>query len=146
MKNICAGVCLLLSASVAFADGDFGTENEARTIAASMSEVITTNGLDAAIAAMHDSSYPFSTSDLGIHVFEQGVIVADNREPELTATSYVDLADLTGDSMWPRITSAADAQSDAILEWYHYDTEAEYSYKCYSEWAQASEVLVMVCR
>lgn len=90
---------------------------------------------------MHDANKPFSASQMGIHVFEQSIIVADNREPELIATSYAEVEDLTGEPMWPRIVAAADASSDAILEWYHYDTQAEYTYQCYSEWSMPGEVV-----
>lgn len=69
------------------ANGDFGTKAEAREIAAGLSGIIQTYGVDAGNNAMHDAAMPFSTSQLGIHVFEQGIIVADNREPELIATS-----------------------------------------------------------
>lgn len=130
----------------ALASGEFGTDAEARDIAAAMSGIIRSDGLEAGIAAMHDPTQPFAASRMGIHVFEQSVIVADNREPELIASSYAEIADLTGEPMWPRITAAADAASDAILEWYHYDTDAEYTYRCHSEWAVAGDVLVMVCR
>lgn len=132
--------------SVAHASGDFGTDVEAREIASAMTSIIQGDGLDAAIAAMHDPALPFSASRLGIHVFEKSVIVADNREPELIASSYAEVEDLTGEPMWPRISAAADARSDAVLEWYHYDTEAEYTYLCHSEWAKPDEILVMVCR
>ena len=143
---------LLLAASLALlgtsatAMNDFGTEDEARAIASKMTQIIQSDGLDAGIAAMHDASMPFSASQMGIHVFEQSIIVADNREPELIASSYAEVEDLTGEAMWPRIVAAADASSDAILEWYHYDTEAEYTYQCYSEWSVPGDVLVMVCR
>jgi hypothetical protein len=130
----------------AHASGDFGTEAEAKQIAAAMVAIIQTDGLDAGIAAMHDPAQPFGASQLGIHVFEQSFIVADNREPELIASNYAEIEDLTGAPLWPRITGAADAKSDAVLEWYHYDTEAQYTYLCYSEWAVAGDVLVMVCR
>lgn len=111
-----------------------------------MTGIIQADGLDAAIDAMHDTAKPFSTSRLGIHIFEQGIIVADNREPERIATSYADIEDLTGEAMRPRIVAAADTSSDAIFEWYHYDTEAEYTYQCHSEWSVRGGVLVMVCR
>ncbi|MCU0905951.1 MAG: hypothetical protein MUF73_00580 [Rhodobacteraceae bacterium] len=141
-----ATVAALAVSAPALASGDFGTDAEARAIAAAMTAIIQADGLDAGIAAMHDTAHPFSTSRMGIHVFEQSIIVADNREPELIASSYAEIEDLTGEPMWPRIASAADAKSDAVLEWYHYDTEAEYTYNCYSEWAVAGDVLVMVCR
>lgn len=126
--------------------GDFGTVEEAREIARQLSEIVQSGGVDAGINAMHDGTMPFSTSDLGIHLFENGIIVGDNREPELIAASYAEVEDLTGEPMWPRIVAAADAQSDAILEWYHYDSEAEYTYACHSEWAETGTTLVMVCR
>lgn len=135
----------LVGSSAAHA-ADFGSAEEARDIAARMSAIISDGGVDAAIAAMHDPSMPFVSSIMGIHVFEESIIVADNREPELIATSYADVQDLTGEAMWPRIVAAADAKDDAILEWYHYDTEAEYTYQCYSEWALPGSALVMVCR
>jgi len=145
MRLILAASLALLGTS-ATAMNDFGTEDEARAIASKMTQIIQSDGLDAGIAAMHDASMPFSASQMGIHVFEQSIIVADNREPELIASSYAEVEDLTGEAMWPRIVAAADASSDAILEWYHYDTEAEYTYQCYSEWSVPGDVLVMVCR
>lgn len=131
------------AASHAFA---FGTLEEAETMAAEMISIINTDGVDGAISAMHDPAKPFSASVMGIHVFEDTIIVADNREPELIATSYADVQDLTGEAMWPRISAAADTKSEAVLEWYHYDTEAEYTYNCYSERAANEAVVVMICR
>ncbi|MEL6683548.1 MAG: hypothetical protein AAFQ09_13065 [Pseudomonadota bacterium] len=143
-KSLVTATCLCFGSPVIA--GDFGTAEEARAIAGQLSDIVKTNGMDAGIAAMHDPSMPFSSSVLGIHLFEEGIIVGDNREPELLAASYVEVEDLTGEPMWPRIVEAADARGDATLEWYHYDTEAEYSYACYSEWAIEGSALVMVCR
>ena len=95
---------------------------------------------------MHDPALPFSASSLGIHVFEKSIIVADNREPELIASSYAEVQDLTDEAMWPRIVDAADTKGEAVLKWYHYDTEAIYDYHCHSEWATPGDVLIMVCR
>lgn len=146
MRTTVFSAILSTLAVPALASGDFGTVEDAKAIASTMTEIIKTDGLDAGIAAMHDPAHPFSDSQMGIHVFEQSIIVADNREPELIASSYAEIADLTGEPMWPRIVAAADASSDAQLEWYHYDTEAEYTYQCHSEWATPGEVIVMVCR
>ncbi|MDB2407879.1 hypothetical protein N9W17_05075 [Jannaschia sp.] len=148
MKNLFTPpiVIAICAASPVFAGEAFGTDAEARDVAGRMVEIVADGGTDAGIAAMHDPIEPFTTSQMGIHLFEQSIIVADNREPELIASSYAEIADLTGDIMWPRITAAADVEGDAILEWYHYDTEAEYTYNCYSQWAVADDVLVMVCR
>ena len=137
---------ILLAAATAASASDFGTEAEATAIIAEMSTIIQNDGLDAGIEAMHNPDLPFSTSQMGIHVFEQSIIVADNREPELIAQSYAELQHLTGEFMWPRIEAAANDSSAAILEWYHYDTEEEYSYTCHSDWATPGDVLVMVCR
>lgn len=111
-----------------------------------MTAIVTANGADGAIDAMHDPSLPFVETVMGVHVFEEGIIVAENREPELIAASYAKVEDLTGETMWPRIAAAADGSSEAILEWYHYDTEAEYTYNCCSEWAIEPQVLIMGCR
>lgn len=133
-------------AGTAIAGEDFGSGGDARAIATAMTQIIQSDGLEAGIDAMHDPAMPFSASQMGIHVFEQSIIVADNREPELIASSYAEVEDLTGETMWPRIVAAADASSDAVLEWYHYDTEAEYTYLCHSEWSVPGDVIVMVCR
>ncbi len=146
IRSLFFASALAASATITQAGTAFGTDDEARAMAAAMSEIVRGEGLESAIAAMHDPALPFATTQMGVHVFESSIIVADNREPELIATSYADVQDLTGEAMWPRITAAADNQSDAILEWYHYDTEAEYTYHCYSEWASGNDVLVMVCR
>ncbi|MEO9827482.1 MAG: hypothetical protein ABJF50_24005 [Paracoccaceae bacterium] len=146
MKSLSVAAALMLCAGNVFAGAAFGTQEEAKAIAAQMTSIVQDGGVEAAISAMHDPALPFSESQMGVHVFEQNIIVADNREPELIASSYAELADLTGDSMWPRIVAAADQSGDAILEWYHYDTEAEYTYNCHSEWAVQGDVLIMVCR
>lgn len=136
----------ILATTAAHASVDFGTADEAKSITSEMVQIIQSEGLDAGIAAMHDPAKPFATSKMGIHVFEQSVIVADNREPELIASSYAEVEDLTGEAMWPRIVAAADVSGDAVLEWYHYDTEAEYTYNCHSQWAVPGDVIVMTCR
>ncbi|MEO0388542.1 MAG: hypothetical protein AAF281_13630 [Pseudomonadota bacterium] len=145
-KRTTLALAATLLGSPAVAGADFGSAAEAQAIAAQMSEIIRSGGIDAGIAAMHDPAQPFGSSRLGIHVFENTIIVADNREPELIATSYAEVQDLTEETMWPRIVAAADAKGDAMLKWYHYDTEAVYEYRCYSERAVAPSVLVMVCR
>lgn len=144
LKTICAG--LVVCCGTTSMASDFGTKEEARDIARQLTAIVQNGGVDAGIDAMHDAAKPFSSSVLGIHLFEDGIIVGDNREPELLAASYEEVEDLTGEAMWPRIVAAADAKDDAILEWYHYDTEVEYSYACYSEWAIEGSALVMVCR
>lgn len=136
----------LFSANAAVAGTAFGTDSDARAIAGKMTKIIVDQGLDAGIEAMHDPALPFVNSQMGIHVFEGSIIVADNREPELIAASYAEVQDLTEEPMWPRIVQAAHKRSDAELKWYHYDTEEIYDYHCYSEWAVEPEILVMVCR
>lgn len=140
------GALSLLGTSAAVAGADFGSQEEAQNVAETMVKIIQDGGVDAGIAAMHDAALPFATSEMGIHVFESAIIVADNREPELIAASYAEIQDLTEEAMWPRIVEAADRHGEAVLKWYHYDTEEIYDYHCHSEWATAGEVLVMVCR
>ena len=146
MRFVGVTMAIVLAGTAAWANVDFGTEAEAKAITGEMVAIIQEGGVDAAIEAMHSADRPFSSSKMGIHVFEQSVIVADNREPELIAASYAEVEDLTGEAMWPRIVAAAEASGDAVLEWYHYDTEAEYTYLCYSEWAVPGDVIVMTCR
>lgn len=130
MRVISITTAIAFSASEAFASGEFSGAEDAKPIANQMTTIIQSSGLDAAIDAMHDSSLPFAASQMGIHVFEQSIIVADNRELELIASSYADVQDLTGDTKWPRITAAADVNGEAVLDWYHYDIEAEYTFNC----------------
>lgn len=146
MRTTVSAIFCILGATSVSAGVAFGTDEEARSIAAQMNKIVQSGGVDAAIDAMHSPDQLFVTTQMGVHVFEQSIIVAENREPELIASSYAEVEDLTGEPMWPRILAAADAKSDAILEWYHYDTETEYTYNCYSEWATPGDVLVMVCR
>ncbi|MEL6521217.1 MAG: hypothetical protein AAFQ66_09640 [Pseudomonadota bacterium] len=147
MKHFAYSLFLSFLASLAQAgSGEFGSLEEARDYANQLSTIIREDSVEASMLAMHSPDHPFQSSPMGIHVFEQGIIVADNREPELISVSYEDLADLTGENMWPRIVEAANSKSEAELEWYHYDTGAEYSFACYSEWAVPDEVLIMVCR
>lgn len=147
LKGLAAPIAVFFFIQTPAAAGTaFGTDQDARSIAGKMVKIIADKGLETAIGAMHDPSHPFVNSEMGVHIFEGSIIVADNREPELIATSYAEVQDLTEEPMWPRIVAAADADTDAMLKWYHYDTEEVYGYHCLSQWAVKPEVLVMVCR
>lgn len=132
--------------SVALADGDFGTREEAKTLADAMIAIVDEEGIDAAIKAMHAPNSPFVRSRMGVNLFSGSVVIADNREPETIAADYSETADLTGALVWPIIAAAADVEGDARLKWYHYDTQEEYDYKCYSKAAETVDATVMVCR
>ena len=67
-------------------------------------------------------------------------------EPETIAADYSETADLTGALVWPIISAAAEVGGDANLKWYHYDTQEEYDYKCFSKRSADIDVTVMVCR
>ena len=73
-------------------------------------------------------------------------MIADNREPETIAADYSETVDLNGNPVWPIIASAAEVEGDALLKWYHYDTQEEYDYKCFSKRSERSNATVMVCR
>ena len=132
-----------LGASGAHA-GAFGTADEAEAILQQIVEIIDAGGIGQAISAVHDPGQPFARSAMGIHVFADTIILADNREPELIAMSYAEVEDLTGQTMWPRIVAAAETGTPAVLDWYHYDTKARYAYRCHC--AYARRAIVMVCR
>jgi hypothetical protein len=83
---------------------------------------------------------------MGVNLFQGSIVIADNREPETVAADYSETADLTGAVVWPRIRDAGQVGDDAILTWYHYDTQEAYEYHCYSKRADRDEGLVMVCR
>ncbi len=144
--GILTAVISIFTASVAVSGTAFGTEADARKMATYLSEIIVVDGVDAGIDAMNDPDMPFASSAMGLQIFEGSMIVADNRAPDLEVTSFADVADLTWTPMWPRIVEAAHTGEDATLQWYHYDTETEYTFHCYSEWAQGNSVLVMACR
>ncbi len=136
----------LFTASAALSGTAFGTEADARKMTTYLSEIIVLDGIEAAIDAMADPEMPFASSAMGLQIFEGSMVVADNRAPDLAAVSYADVPDLTWTPVWPRIVAAADTGAHAKLEWYHYDNKTEYTYHCYSEWAQGNSVLVMACR
>lgn len=144
--NLRGAIALAFLPCVAFADGDFGTKDDARTIADLMIEIVETRGVEAAVTAMHSSDMPFVGSRMGVNLFEGSTVIADNREPETIAADYSEIADLTGTIVWPVIAAAAAIEGDAELKWYHYDTQAEYDYKCHSKRARDVDVTVMVCR
>lgn len=77
-----AGAAMVVGVPMdAHAAAAFGTEAESFEMVDAMIAVIDADGLDAGIAAMHDPALPFAASALGVHVFQSGIIVADNREP-----------------------------------------------------------------
>lgn len=134
------------AATVAFAGNEFGTREEAEALADQLIEVINREGIEAAVRSMHDPSMPFVSSRMGVNLFQGSVVIADNREPETVAADYSTTADLTGELVWPRIRDAAEANGEAMLAWYHYDTQDAYDYHCLSRLADRDEGLVMVCR
>lgn len=132
--------------TVGFADGDFGTRDEAKSLADRMIDIVNDAGIEAAVTAMHDTDEPFVGSRMGVNLFSGSTVIADNREPETIAADYSSTADLTGTLVWPIISAAAAAEDDAHLKWYHYDTQEEYDYKCFSKRSDAADATVMVCR
>lgn len=125
---------------------DFGSAEQARALSLALVAIIDARGIGAAIDAMHDPDQPFAASRMGVNLFAGSLVIADNREPEMVAADFAEQADLTGAPAWPRIAAAADSGGDAVLEWYHYDTQAPYTYHCHSARAQRDDGLVMVCR
>ena len=137
---------LLFCASPSMADSDFGTKEEAKELASALILIIEAQGINAAASAVMDPSQPFLTSRMGVNLLTGSTIIADNREPETVAADYKEISDLTGEVVWPRIMAAAENNDDAMLKWYHYDTQEHYDYKCFSMKAERDEGLVMVCR
>ena len=135
-----------LAAAPAFAAEDFGTREEARALARALVSVIDREGLAAAAQAVVDPDGPFRHSRMGVNLFNGPTVIADNREPETVAMDYSQVADLTGALVWPIIHAAAQKEDDALLKWYHYDTQEEYDYRCYSMMAARDGGVVMVCR
>lgn len=141
----CAAIVAMVPAAV-WADGYFGTREEAKALADAMIAIVDDGGIDAAIQAMHDPGQPFVTTRMGVNLFEGSTVIADNREPETIAADYTETADLTGRLVWPLISAAAEVEGDAYLKWYHYDTQEEYDYKCFAKRSETADVTVMVCR
>lgn len=133
-------------ATLASAGQDFGTFEEAKALAESLVAIIDTDGLDAARLAVTDPQYPFRHSLMGVNLFEGSYVIADNREPETVAADYATTADLNGNLVYDQIMAAADGPGDAVLKWYHYDTQEVYDYHCYSLRANRENGMVMVCR
>ena len=146
MKTIISAALLTLASSVAIAGTDFGTDQEARDITQQMVDIIKDQGLDAGIAAMHDASGPFLDTKMGVHIFQESIIVADNREPELIAASYAGVTDANGNDMWEMIQAAAAETTDFVTLWTHYDTNEPYEYHCFTQYAVEGQVTVMTCR
>ncbi len=129
-----------------FTDGDFGTREEAKQLAELMISIVDRDGIEAAVTAMHQPDQPFVSSRMGINLFSGSTVIADNREPETIAADYSETADLTGALVWPIVAAAAAVEGDAALKWYHYDTQEEYDYMCYSKASAVGDATVMVCR
>jgi hypothetical protein len=141
------GLCLaLFLAPGARAETEFGTREEAMRLAELMISIIDAEGIEAAMTAMHSPDLPFLRTRMGVNLFQNHFVVADNREPEMVAADFARTADLTGVPVWPRISDAASRGEDVVLKWYHYDTQAHYDYHCYALAAGRDAATVMVCR
>ena len=146
MKQITLSLALAALAMPVFAASDFGTKEEARSIADVVINIVEENGIAAAAQEIVSADGQFRASRMGVNLFQGTVVIADNREPESVAADYVDIQDLTGAPVWGRISAAADIEDDAELLWYHYDTQEEYLFRCFSKRASRDDALVMVCR
>lgn len=139
-------IIAIASASAAHAASDFGSKAEAKALATALIDIVNTQGIEAAAKAVYDPSQDFVATRMGVNLFQGSTVIADNREPEMVAADYSETADLTGAYVWPIISAAADREDDAVLKWYHYDTQEDYDYHCYSLRAQRDRAVVMVCR
>ncbi|NNE87116.1 MAG: hypothetical protein HKN27_03490 [Silicimonas sp.] len=142
-------ICAIIIGAVprfGLADGDFGTREEAKSLAEAMISIVDDTGIEAAIKAMHDVDQPFVASRMGVNLFSGSTVIADNREPETIAADYSEMPDLSGALVWPIISAAAMVGEDANLKWYHYDTQEAYDYKCFSKRSASVDATVMVCR
>lgn len=144
-KLLCASACILIPTAI-WADGDFGTREDAKRLADTMIAIVDEQGIEAAIKAMHDPDQPFVGTRMGVNLFRGSTVIADNREPETIAADYSETADLNGNLVWPIIAAEAEVEGDAALKWYHYDTQEAYDYKCFSKRSVAGDATVMVCR
>ena len=141
---IAALVALVANAS--WAAQPFGTKEEARRLAEQLIQVIEAEGIRAAAEAVYNPEMPFLHTAMGVNLFTGSTVIADNREPEMVAADFSQTEDLTGAPAWPRIAAAADIADDAVLKWYHYDTQEVYDFHCFSMRATRDDGLVMVCR
>ena len=139
-------VVALMIACSAQAGADFGTKEEARVLAQDLVRIIDREGVTAAAKAVFDPDGPFRHARLGVNLFQGTTFIADNREPETVAADYSQIADLTGELVWPRISAAAEREDDAVLTWYHYDTQEVYVFHCFSLRSTVQDATVMVCR
>ncbi len=136
----------LATATQAMSSSDFGTEAEAESLAKALVEIINRDGVAAGADAVIDPDGPFRQSRMGVNLFEGSFVIADNREPETVSADYAETADLTGELVWPIVKAAAEENRDAVLKWYHYDTQEPYWYRCRSMSASRDDAIVMICR
>mgnify|MGYP000719442879 CR=1 FL=1 len=146
MKLSIHALLFCVAAFPAIAGEEFGTRQEARALATALIAIIDEDGIAAGAHAVVDPESQFRNSRMGVNLFRGSTVIADNREPETVAADYSETADMTGTLVWPLIAAAADRQDDAILKWYHYDTQEAYDYHCFSMRAARDDATVMVCR
>jgi len=146
MKMLAAVAFVVAFAPSASLAADFGTKDDARALATELIDIVEREGVAAAAAAVSDPGGPFHPSRMGIHLFQGSIVLADNREPESLAADYSAFTDVTGAPIWSKISAAADKEDEAILTWYHYDTQEVYEYQCLCKRAALHDAIVMICR
>lgn len=146
-KKIGFALAALLMASPAYASSQFGTAEEAQDLASQLISIINEGGIVAGRAAIHDPAGPFQATEMGVHIFENSVIMADSRDPELETVSYAGVQDLNGVDFWQGMMEAANTDQNFETKWHSYaDESVEYTYNCHSEWQTEGEVMVWLCR
>jgi len=142
-----ASIILVFSTDFdAMAGDQFGTADDAERLADALIDIIDGGGLVAGKAAVVDPNGPFQTTEMGIHIFDSGVIIADSRDPELLTVSYSGVTDLNGADFWDAIVDAANGSNFHKVKWYSYSNEnSEYIFDCYSKWQTQDIIVVWIC-
>ena len=143
--------CILLSMNVALvaasAEDYFGTAEETEKLTNQLIEIIDQGGVEAGLNAIHDPKGPFQASRLGIHILEDGILVADSRDPELELLSYAGVPDLNGLDLWEGMVASANASKDYPVLWYSYDDpDTIYLFTCAGKWQKQDHIMVWICR
>lgn len=144
MRKLVLLASMFLSTSVLASD--FGTESDVDEVIPQLKTLIESEGVDAATAALNDSSHALGGHDIGIMFWVDGKMAMHNKYPDLAGMNFDDLQDLRGNFVINEFTEAAnEGRGMSLNYWPHYETEEEYEYKCYSEWVEQPRIMITAC-
>jgi signal transduction histidine kinase len=120
MKKACAAILIVfLVVSFAYAQGQFGTADEAKTLMNKAVTYLKANGKDKAFAAFNDKKGAFVNKDLYIFVLDlNGKVISHGANEKLIGRDMMATPDKNGQLFIKKMVDLANTKGKGEVEYY----------------------------